>query len=90
MNSLGVIGDARPVDLLVEIIPIRPLRTFAMEALAKVKDAGMLRPYVEVFTRLKTDRDGLVSYNAGMIVDKLDAMTAATAESAGEEGQDDE
>ncbi|MEE8041795.1 MAG: HEAT repeat domain-containing protein [Pseudomonadales bacterium] len=90
VKSLGVIGDARPVDLLVEIIPIRPLRTFAMEALAKVKDAGMLRPYVEVFTRLKTDRDGLVSYNAGMIVDKLDAMTAATAESAGEEGQDDE
>ncbi|MGH7230033.1 MAG: HEAT repeat domain-containing protein [Nitrospiraceae bacterium] len=75
-KSLGLIGDARPVDLLVELIPIRPLRIFAVEALAKVKDSEKLRPYAELFERLKTDRDGIVSYNATMIVDKLNAMAA--------------
>ncbi|HJU04075.1 MAG TPA: HEAT repeat domain-containing protein [Nitrospiraceae bacterium] len=84
-KSLGLIGDARPVDLLVELIPIRPLRIFAVEALAKVKDTEKLRPYAELFERLKTDRDGIVSYNAGMIVDKLNAMAAQSAEQAHQE-----
>jgi HEAT repeat protein len=84
-KSLGLIGDARPVDLLVELIPIRPLRIFAVEALAKVKDSEKLRPYAELFERLKTDRDGIVSYNAGMIVDKLNAMAAQSAEGAYQE-----
>ena len=88
MKALGLVGDARPVELLVEMVPIRPLRTFAMEALAKVKDCGALRPYAELFERLKTDRDGLVSYNAGMVVDKLNAMTAASAGGVGEEGEE--
>lgn len=73
IKGLGLIGDARPVDMLVEAIPIRPLRTLAMEALAKVKDIERLRPYAELFERLKTDRDGLVSYNATLIADKLQA-----------------
>jgi HEAT repeat protein len=71
IKALGLIGDQRPVDLLINAIPIRPLRTLAMEALAKIKDVEVLRPYTDLFERLKTDRDGLVSYNAGMIVDKL-------------------
>ena len=58
----------------------------AMEALAKVKDVEVLRPHLELFERLKTDRDGLVSYNAGIIVDKLAATLQAT-EGVGQEGQ---
>jgi hypothetical protein len=80
---LGLIGDARPVDLLVELIPIRPLRIFAVEALAKIKDSETLRPYADLFERLKTDRDGLVSYNSGVIVDKLNAMAAQVGAAAG-------
>jgi HEAT repeat protein len=73
IKSLGLIGDARPVELLVDALPIRPLRLLAIEALAKVNNIEILRPYADLFQRLKTDRDGVVSYNAGMIVDKLAA-----------------
>lgn len=73
VKSLGLIGDARPVDLLVEALPIKPLRALAIEALGKVKEVERLRPHVELFIQLKQDRDGLVSYNAGIIVDKLEA-----------------
>jgi hypothetical protein len=45
-----------------------------MEALAKIKDVDVLRPYKELFDRLRTDRDGLVAYNAGLIADKLEAL----------------
>ncbi len=76
IKALGLIGDARPTRLYLEAIPIRPLRVYAMEALAKIKDVGSLRPHKELFDRLKTDRDGLVAYNAGLIADKLDAITA--------------
>jgi HEAT repeat protein len=86
VKALGLIGDVRPVDLLVELIPVRPLRVFAVEALAKIKDAEKLKPYADLFERLKTDRDGLVSYNSGVIVDKLKAM----AVQAGHEGGHDE
>ncbi len=79
IKSLGLIGDARPVELYIEAIPIRPLRVFAMEALAKIKDVEVLRPQLALFQRLKTDRDGLVSYNAGLIVDKLTALAEAQA-----------
>ncbi|MBI4401589.1 MAG: HEAT repeat domain-containing protein [Nitrospirae bacterium] len=88
VKSLGLIGDSRPVDLLVELIPIRPLRIYAVESLAKVKDIEALRPYAYLFERLKTDRDGLVSYNSGMIVDKLQA--AAARAGAGQEGKDED
>lgn len=74
LKALGLIGDARPIELYIEAIPIRPLRVLAMEALAKVKDVEALRPYRDLFEQLKTDRDGLVSYNAGMIVNKLAAL----------------
>jgi HEAT repeat protein len=84
LKSLGLIGDARPVELYIEAIPIRPLRVYAMEALAKVKDVGVLRPHRDLFERLRTDRDGLVAYNAGLIADKLAAMDGEQA--PGEEG----
>ena len=81
-KSLGLLGDARPVDLLVESIPIRPLRVLAVEALEKVKDVEVLRPHVELFKKLKTDRDGLISYNSGIILDKLAALDAQLDEEA--------
>ncbi len=87
LKSLGLIGDARPVQLYIEAIPIRPLRVFAMEALAKVKDVEVLRPYADLFQQLRTDRDGLVAYNAGLISDKLAALAGAHHNPA--EGQDE-
>jgi len=77
IKALGLIGDARPTQLYLESIPIRPLRVYAMEALAKIKDVEVLRPHKELFDRLRTDRDGLVAYNAGLIADKLEAMDSA-------------
>lgn len=79
IKALGLIGDARPTQLYLDAIPIRPLRVYAMEALAKIKDVEVLRPYKELFDRLRTDRDGLVAYNAGLIADKLEAMDSAHA-----------
>ena len=75
-KGLGLIGDARPVDLLIEMIPIKPLRVLAVEALEKIKDVDALRPHAEVFKQMKNDRDGLVSYNSGVIIDKLEAASA--------------
>ena len=82
LKSLGLIGDSRPVELYIEVIPIRPLRILAVEALEKVKDVEVLRPYTELFARLKTDRDGLISYNSGVILDKLEAAAAQMDEEA--------
>jgi HEAT repeat protein len=85
IKSLGLVGDARPVALYVDALMVRPLRIYAMEALAKVKNVETLRPYADMFEQLKTDRDGLVSYNAGVIVDKLAAahmQAEAQAEAA--------
>jgi HEAT repeat protein len=79
IKALGLIGDARPTRLYLEAIPIRPLRVYAMEALAKIKDVEVLRPDKELFDRLRTDRDGLVAYNAGLIADKLEAIDSAHA-----------
>lgn len=88
IKALGLIGDARPMQLYLEAIPIRPLRVYAMEALAKIKDVEALRPHKELFDRLRTDRDGLVAYNAGLIADKLEAMAGTPV--TGEEGQDED
>jgi HEAT repeat protein len=76
LKSLGLIGDPRPVELFVEVIPIRPLRILAVEALEKIKDIEVLRPHAELFAQLKTSRDGLISYNSGIILDKLEAAAA--------------
>jgi HEAT repeat protein len=90
IKALGLIGDARAADLLLEAIPIRPLRIFAVEALAKIKDVEVLRPHEELFQKLKTDRDGLVAYNSGVIVDKLAAaaQAAVAVESEGREADE--
>jgi HEAT repeat protein len=88
IKALGLIGDARPTRLYLEAIPIRPLRVYAMEALAKIKDVEVLRPHKDLFDRLRTDRDGLVAYNAGLIADKLEAIDET--HTAGQEGQDHE
>ena len=86
IKALGLIGDARPTQLYLESIPIRPLRVYAMEALAKIKDVEVLRPHKELFDRLRGDRDGLVAYNAGLIADKLDALAGAALHA--QEGMD--
>ena len=83
MKSLGLIGDPRPVQLYIEAIPIRPLRVYAMEALAKVKDVEVLRSHKELFDRLRSDRDGLVAYNSGLIADKLEALDGTPVGSQG-------
>jgi len=88
MKSLGLIGDARPAELYIEAIPIRPLRVYAMEALAKVKNVEVLRPHKELFNRLRMDRDGLVAYNSGLIADKLEALDGTPV--GGQAGQDDD
>jgi len=87
IKSLGLIGDPRPARLYIEAIPIRPLRVFAMEALAKVKDVEVLRPQAELFEKLRTDRDGIVAYSAGLIADKLAAME--TTQPVVSQGQDE-
>ena len=89
MKSLGLIGDARPAQLYIDAIPIRPLRVYAMEALAKVRDVEVLRPYKELFDRLRTDRDGLVAYNSGMIADKLEALDGTPVGSQGGQNADE-
>lgn len=85
IKALGLIGDARPTQLYLDAIPIRPLRVYAMEALAKIKDVEVLRPHKALFDRLRTDRDGLVAYNAGLIADKLEALSGAHAAGPGGE-----
>jgi HEAT repeat protein len=87
LKSLGLIGDPRPAQLYLEAIPIRPLRVFAMEALAKIKDVEVLRPHADLFNKLRTDRDGLVAYSAGLIADKLAASSGM--EAATPAGQED-
>ncbi len=75
-KGLGLIGDARPVPLFIDMIPIKPLRVLAVEALEKIKDIEALRPHADLFKKMKGDRDGLVSYNSGLIIDKLEAAAA--------------
>src|SRR6478609_6655777 len=89
IKALGLIGDARPTQLYLEAIPIRPLRVYAMEALAKIKEVGVLRPYKELFDRLRTDRDGLVAYNAGLIADKLEALTVMEGQAHEKDAKND-
>jgi HEAT repeat protein len=89
IKALGLIGDSRPTQLYLDAIPIRPLRVYAMEALAKIKDVGVLRPYKNIFDQLRTDRDGLVAYNAGLIADKLEAIMAMESQTREEDHEHD-
>lgn len=89
IKALGLIGDSRPTQLYLNAIPIRPLRVYAMEALAKIKDVGVLRPHKDVFDQLRTDRDGLVAYNAGLIADKLESIMAMENQPREEDNEHD-
>jgi hypothetical protein len=60
-----------------------------MEALAKIKDVGVLTPYKDIFDRLRTDRDGLVAYNADLIADKLEAILTMENQTQEEDSKHD-
>jgi len=49
----------------------------------------VLRPYKELFTRLRTDRDGLVAYNSGLIADKLEALEGTPVGREGGQADDE-
>ncbi len=71
IKALGQFGDARAIDVLVEAIKDPTTRLAATEAMSKIKDITVLVPHLELIQRMKTDRDGLVSYHGGLMLDKL-------------------
>ncbi|OGW94567.1 MAG: hypothetical protein A3K11_07975 [Nitrospirae bacterium RIFCSPLOWO2_12_FULL_63_8] len=56
---------------MVEAIKDPTTRLAATEAMSKIKDITVLVPHLELIQRMKTDRDGLVSYHGGLMLDKL-------------------
>lgn len=71
IKALGEFGDARSIDVLVEAVTDPTTRLAATEAMSKIKDITVLVPHLELIQRMKTDRDGLVSYHGGLMLDKL-------------------
>lgn len=71
IKALGEFGDARSIDMLVEAIKDPTTRLAATEGMSKIKDITVLVPHLELIQRMKTDRDGLVSYHGGLMLDKL-------------------
>jgi len=71
IKALGQFGDARAIDVVVEAIQDPTTRLAATEAMSKIKDITVLVPHLELIQRMKTDRDGLVSYHGGLMLDKL-------------------
>jgi HEAT repeat protein len=74
---LGEFGDSRSIEVLVEAIEDRTTRLAASEALSKIKDIRVLVPYITLIQTMKSDRDGLVSYLGGLMLDKLEKLTGA-------------
>ncbi len=74
IKALGEFGDARSIDMLVEAIKDPTTRLAATEAMSKIKDITVLVPHLELIQRMKTDRDGLVSYHGGLMLDKLEKL----------------
>jgi len=74
IKALGEFGDARAVEVLVEAVNVPTTRLAASEGLSKIKDLSVLLPHIELIKRMKSDRDGLVSYHGGLILDKLDKL----------------
>jgi HEAT repeat protein len=74
IKALGEFGDARAVEVLVEAVNVPTTRLAASEGLSKIKDVSVLLPHIELITRMKSDRDGLVSYHGGLILDKLEKL----------------
>jgi len=75
IKALGEFGDTRSVDVLVEAVNDRTTRLAATEALSKIKDVQVLLPHVKLIQTMKSDRDGLVSYLGGLMLDKLEKIT---------------
>ena len=71
IKALGEFGDARSVDVLVEAVLDPTTRLAATEAMSKIKDITVLVPHLELIKKMKGDRDGLVSYHGGLMLDKL-------------------
>jgi HEAT repeat protein len=76
IKALGEFGDARSIDVVVEAIKDPTTRLAATEAMSKIKDITVLVPHLELIQRMKTDRDGLVSYHGGLMLDKLEKLLA--------------
>src|SRR5207249_6522178 len=74
IKALGEFGDARAVEVLVEAVNVPTTRLAASEGLSKIKDVSVLLPHIELIKRMKSDRDGLVSYHGGLILDKVDKL----------------
>ena len=87
MKSLG--ADWRPAagPIVYQAIPIRPFARDGHRGAGKIKDVEVLRPYNDLFNRLRSDRDGIVSYSAGLIADKLAALEGE--QPVGQEESDD-
>ena len=75
IKALGEFGDARSIEVLVEAVEDRTTRLAATEAMSKIKDITVLLPHVKLIQTMKTDRDGLVSYLGGLMLDKLEKLT---------------
>jgi HEAT repeat protein len=75
IKALGEFGDARSIDVLIEAVHDRTTRLAAAEAMSKIKDIQVLVPHVPLIQTMKSDRDGLVSYLGGLMLDKLEKLT---------------
>jgi HEAT repeat protein len=75
IKALGEFGDSRSIEVLVEAVEDRTTRLAASEALSKIKDIRVLVPHVKLIQTMKSDRDGLVSYLGGLMLDKLEKLT---------------
>jgi len=75
IKALGEFGDARSIDVLVAAVEDRTTRLAAAEAMSKIKDITVLVPHISLIQTMKSDRDGLVSYLGGLMLDKLEKMT---------------
>lgn len=75
IKALGEFGDSRSIDVLVDAVQDRTTRLAAAEALSKIKDINVLLPHIPLIQTMKSDRDGLVSYLGGLMLDKLEKQT---------------
>ena len=75
IKALGEFGDSRSVDVLMAAVEDRTTRLAATESLSKIKDVQVLLPHVKLIQTMKSDRDGLVSYLGGLMLDKLEKLT---------------
>ena len=78
IKALGEFGDSRSIEVLVEAVEDRTTRLAASEALSKIKDIQVLFPHIKLIQTMKSDRDGLVSYLGGLMLDKLEKLTGET------------